>query len=171
MRLRHAAPDIFFVAAVAGAVAFSGSAWAAIDAGAQIRRYQDETQRRLTPRPRDEALPEALPPSPAERARRATDERIHVRAFAVLGVTRFSPEEVAAVMQPFVGRDLDTAGIHAAADALNRHYRDAGYFAAKVFIPPQDVADVVRLDVYEGYLDSKGVEVVNKGVRVDRGPC
>jgi hemolysin activation/secretion protein len=167
MRSRHAVSDPLFTFIVAGSLAISGSAWAAIDAGAQIRRYQDETQRRLTPRPRDEALPEALPPTPAEKARRASDERIHVAAFAVVGVTRFPPEEVAAVLQPFVGQTLDTAGIHAAADALNRHYRDAGYFAAKVFVPPQDVADVVRLDVYEGYLDGRGVEVVNKGERVD----
>jgi hemolysin activation/secretion protein len=167
MRLRPAVSHLISVAAVAGSLVVSSSAWAAIDAGAQIRRYQDETRRRLTPPPKDEALPEALPPSPGEWARRASDERIHVAAFAVVGVTRFPPEEVAAVLQPFVGQTLDTAGIHAAADALNRHYRNAGYFAAKVFIPPQDVADVVRLDVYEGYLDSKGIEVVNKGERVE----
>ena len=155
-------------AALCGALflASSTAVVAGADAGSQLRRYQLETQRRIAPEPTEGVIPEGPPAGPSAAAARASDERIRVSAFAVNGVTRFTPEEVAAVLQPFVGKELDTAGIHAAADALNRHYRDAGYFVAKVFIPPQDVVDTVRLDVYEGYLDSQGIEVVNEGERV-----
>lgn len=145
-----------------------GPAIAGPDAGSQIRRFQEETQERLVPRAGDgnAAIPKA-PSRTQEAAAAGGATRIYVKAFAVHGVTRFSADEIATVLSGFVGKELDTAGLHATADALNAHYRKAGYFVAKVFIPPQDVADVVRLDVYEGYLDGKGIEVVNKGQRID----
>jgi hemolysin activation/secretion protein len=144
----------------------SSSAWAGLDAGAQIRRYQDETVQRLQPaKPQADSIEGSR--QPVSKAAAASAEKIHVAAFAVRGVTRLTDDEVANVLKPFVGRELDTAGIHAAADALNRLYRDRGYFVAKVFIPPQEVAETIGLDVYEGYLDTPGIEVVNKGKRVD----
>src|SRR5574343_137353 len=146
----------------------SNLACAAPDAGTQIRRYQEETLLRLNAQSREDqaAVPET--PSRSAQAAATSQERIHVAAFLVHGVTRFSNEQIASALRPFVGQDLDTKGIHQAADTLNRLYREAGFFAAKVFIPPQDVAGTIRLDVYEGYLDPRqGIEVVNKGNRVD----
>lgn len=150
-----------------GLLNISGSVWAGPNAGEQIRRYQDETRQRLTPKPAGDVTPTPQPGSRSKAAAGSSDAKVRVSAFRVLGVTRFSSDEVAAVLKPFVGKELDTSGIHAAADALNAHYRKAGYFIAKVFIPPQDVSDTIQLDVYEGYLDSKGFEVVNLGKRVD----
>jgi len=151
---------------ISGFLIAGNSALAAPDAGSLIRRYQDETQQRLSPPPADKKVLTPAEPSRSRAAASASGERIRVSAFLVNGVTRFSQEDIAGVLKPFVGKELDTLGIHRAADELNRHYREAGYFAAKVFIPPQDVADTIRLEVYEGYLDSQGIEVVNKGKRV-----
>jgi hemolysin activation/secretion protein len=151
---------------ISGLLAIANSSWAGNDAGAQIRRYQDETQQRLAPKQVEDKTTVQPVQSRSKTAASSSDSKIHVAAFRVLGVTRFSSDEIAAVLQPFAGKELDTSGIHAAADALNTHYRKAGYFIAKVFVPPQEVSDTIQLDVYEGYLDNKGIEVVNKGARV-----
>jgi len=139
---------------------------AAIDAGSQLRRFQDETQRRIQEsRPSAAPLSE-LPPSPSKAAAGASDMQVHVAGFAVHGVTQFSEAEITAVLKSYTGRQLSTAEIHEAANALMRHYRNAGYMLAKVFVPPQTFHETVRLDVEEGYLQPKGIEVVNKGRRV-----
>lgn len=153
--------------AVTGLLITANAVFAASDAGSQIRRYQDETLRRLTPAPTENKILTPEQPSRSKAAASASNERIRVAAFQVNGVTRFTQEEVSGILKPFVGKELDTNEIHRAADELNRFYRTAGYFTAKVFIPPQNVADVIVLDVYEGYLDSNGIEVINKGKRID----
>ena len=61
-----------------------------------------------------------------------SDERIRVESFVVHGVSQFSDAEIAEVLRPYTGRELDGAAIHAAADALAGLYRDAGYFASRV---------------------------------------
>lgn len=135
-------------------------------AGAQIRVLQDETRQQL--RARDEAArPDATEaPTRQQRAAQASDARLHVESFEVHGVTRFTADEVAAVLAPFTGRDLDTGGLHEAADALNRHYRLAGWFAARVFLPPQTTGGAIRLDVYEGWLEAGGLEISNASTHV-----
>ncbi|NJD24899.1 MAG: ShlB/FhaC/HecB family hemolysin secretion/activation protein [Betaproteobacteria bacterium] len=138
----------------------------AIDAGAQLRRFQDETQRRMQEsRPQPKPIPD-LPPSPSKAAASASSARTYVGGFEVHGVTQFSGAEIAAVLKDHAGRTLDTAEIHAAANALMRHYRNAGFMLAKVFVPPQTFHEVVRLEVEEGYLEPDGIEVINKGERV-----
>jgi hemolysin activation/secretion protein len=145
-----------------------GSALAAPDAGSQIRRHHDETRERLAPRPVTSADKPAMAPGPAKAAAQASTVDMHVAQFIVHGVTRFTQLEVAAVLTPFIERRLDTAGVHAAADALNRLYRQQGYFVAKVFVMPQTVVGgVVHLEVFEGFLESGGTEVVNPGQRID----
>jgi hemolysin activation/secretion protein len=150
---------------IACGCAASVPAWS-IDAGSQLRRYQDETQRRMQDaRPKSAPLPD-LPPSPSRAAAEASAAQVHVAGFEVHGVTQFSEAEVTAVLKDYIGRKLNTADIHAAANTLMRHYRSAGYLLAKVFVPPQTFDEVVRLDVEEGYLEQGGIEVQNKGVRV-----
>lgn len=136
-------------------------------AGAQLQRYQDETravERRSSP-PGAGRL--TLPPTPSAEARAASDARLMVSGFDVHGVTRLDADELARVLTPFTGRELGTAEIHAAADALMARYRALGYFAAKVFVPPHAIAEgVVRLDVFEGFLAEDGVELEVRGDRV-----
>jgi hemolysin activation/secretion protein len=146
-------------------ILLSGQA-AAVDAGAQLRRFQDETQRRIQEsRPPTAPLPE-LPASPSREAAAANSAQAHVAGFEVHGVTQFSAAEISEVLKNYTGRNLSTAEIHEAANALMRHYRSAGFMLAKVFVPPQTFHEVVRLDVEEGYLESNGIEVINKGERV-----
>ncbi|MEY4563451.1 MAG: hypothetical protein RLZZ618_2728 [Pseudomonadota bacterium] len=116
-------------------------------------------------RPKVAPIPD-LPPSPSKAAAEASSALVHVAGFQVHGVTQFSEAEVTLVLKDYIGRKLSTADLHAAANTLMRHYRNAGYMLAKVFVPPQSFGEVVRLDVEEGVLESKGIEVKNSGARV-----
>ncbi len=98
----------------------------AIDAGSQLRRFQDETQQRTqTRRPGIDPIPQ-WPASPSQAAA-ASKVQTHVSGFEMDGVTRFSGAEVAAVLKDYIGRNLTTAEIHAAANRLMRRYRNGGY--------------------------------------------
>lgn len=153
---------IVLVVASAG----SNPAWA-IDAGTQLRQFQDETQRQIQQsRPAPSQMPEVAP-SRSQAAASASSARTYVAGFEVHGATQFSGAEIASVLKDHTGRTLDTADIHAAANALMRHYRKAGFMLAKVYVPPQTFHEVVLLDVEEGHIEPNGIEVVNKGERVD----
>lgn len=136
------------------------------DAGSQLRRYQDETQRRMQAAPSN-AIPAGDTSTRAPNAATAASKaQVFVTGYEVHGVTLFPAHEIKAVLEPFTAKVLSTAEIHAAADALMRHYRSAGYMLAKVFVPPQRFTAVVRLDVEEGHLEHGGVELDVKGHRV-----
>jgi len=139
----------------------------AMDAGAELRRFQDETQRRLQePKKGSRALPDESA-SPSRAAAKSSDHLVFVSGYQVHGVSLLSESQVATVLKEFTGRTLTTADIHEAANALMRYYRERGYFLAKVFVPPQSFTDIVRLDVEEGRLETGGIEVRNQGIRVD----
>lgn len=138
----------------------------AVDSGSQLRRFQDETQRRIQADRPLGTLPVDLPASPSQAAANASNTKVFVGGYEVHGVTRFADQEIANVLAPYTGRILSTADMHAAANTLMRHYRNAGYMLAKVYLPPQRFTQVVRLDVEEGRIETGGIEVFNKSERV-----
>lgn len=141
---------------------------AASNAGAELRRLQDETRENLRNQPRLQQGQQGSWSSPSEQAAKASQSRLHVQGYKLVGVTRFSDEELAEVLKPYSGRELDTEQLHQAADALMQYYRAAGYFVAKVFVPPQNLYDgLITLDVYEGQLQAGGLEVKNSGQRIN----
>lgn len=76
------------------------------------------------------------------------------------GVTALDSTRLAAIYQPFLGKDLTQADLEAIAAALTQEYRDAGYHLSRALIPPQDMAGGhLRIRVVEGVID----EVVIKG--------
>lgn len=143
-----------------------GNPSAAVDSGSQLRRFQDETQRRIQADRPVGALPGDPVVSPSQVAAKASNTQVFVAGFEVHGVTRFSDQEIADVLAPYVGRVLSTADMHAVANTLMQHYRKAGYMLAKVYVPPQRFNQVVRLDVEEGRLEAGGIEILNKSERV-----
>ena len=156
------------LSALAVSFLLAHTAQAATNAGAELRRLQDETREnlRMQPTPRQDAQPGWN--SPSKQAAASSQSRLYVQGYTLIGVTRFSDAQLIEVLKPYSGRELDTEQLHQAADALMQHYRNSGYFAAKVFIPPQQVQDgLITLDVYEGHLETGGLEVENKGQRID----
>ncbi len=96
----------------------------------------------------------ASPPAAADGA-----VTITVSGFEWSGNTRYSNDELNAVVRAFVGKPLDILGIYEAADAVTAHYVDAGYTLASVKVPAQKVGSgVVKLEVIEGLVSSVAVQ-------------
>ncbi|MDP2433439.1 MAG: ShlB/FhaC/HecB family hemolysin secretion/activation protein [Pseudomonadota bacterium] len=104
-----------------------------------------------------EAVPQpprvTLPPEtrPAEAAPDSAGALIRVKQFRIEGATLFPPEALAALLADLQDRELSLAQTREAAARVTRHYREAGYFVARAYLPPQTAADgVLTLRVVEG---------------------
>ena len=101
-----------------------------------------------------------LPDVPEDSGRISEGGRLFVEEIRVRGVTVFSPEEIAAVARPYVGREVSIAELQSLRVALTRLYVDRGYVSSGVILPDQTVTDgVVVLQAIEGSL--AGIELVN----------
>ncbi len=77
----------------------------------------------------------------------------------VEGNTVYSPAELDALVRPLIGRQVPASEIFKLAEAIQRKYREDGYFLATVTVPAQRVADGrVRVVVTEGYISSVLIE-------------
>lgn len=106
--------------------------------------------------PPAELLPGSVVPSPEPPA--DAPEFIVVQRFIVTGSTVFTPEELAAVTQPFVGRRITLAELFQARSAITQLYVERGYITSGAYIPPQTLkAGVVEIRVLEGKLEAINV--------------
>lgn len=64
---------------------------------------------------------------------------IHVKRFEVTGVTRLSPDELKAILEPWEGKELSIADMQKPAEAIAGAIRAKGYPLAQAFLPPQRV--------------------------------
>lgn len=75
------------------------------------------------------------------------------------GNTVYRRGEIDALVRPLIGRQIPASEIFKLAEAIQRKYRDDGYFLATVTVPAQRVADGrVKLLVTEGYISNVLVE-------------
>jgi hemolysin activation/secretion protein len=80
------------------------------------------------------------------------------------GVTAYRSDLIEPLVGDLVGKEISLADIYAAAAAIERHYREDGYFLTRVMVPPQVIeGGRVRILVLEGYVS----EVTYQG---DVGP-
>ena len=106
------------------------------DSGRMYRDFKDDSffkpaPRRDEPRPKIEA---ATPPV-------VKGEVILVQGFEIHGNTLLPEERIHAILSPHQGRELDGLELHQVAEELAVAYLDAGYFAARVYLPPQAVTN------------------------------
>lgn len=99
--------------------------------------------------PRDDG---ALPAAPALPDPVAGDgATVRVAAVRFTGVTVFDADELQALLQDAVGRELDVAGLEVLATRISRHYRLHGYTLARAYLPAQQVRDgALEIAVMEG---------------------
>jgi len=127
------------------------AAHAQTDAG----RLLEETRRDTRP-----ALPPATAPRLVDAPVRPTitmpeGATVTVSGFRITGAVSFPEAQLAALVQPWVGRKLDLNGLNEAAGALTRHYQSRGHLLTYAYLPAQRVADgVIELAVLEGRLES-----------------
>lgn len=91
--------------------------------------------------------PQSLPAPPVPAAAfRLNDLRLN-------GVKALSNEELQAITQPYIGREVTLGDLEALAQAITTRYRERGYFLAQAVVPVQTVQDgVVEISVIEGRL-------------------
>ena len=133
------------------------------DSGSMYRQMKDDALRHIQRQSR------ASTDEVVETATVEYDDlhKVHVKGIQVIGNEHLAEEELYRVASPFIGRELSTPELHAAANTLMKYYRKQGYFAAKVYIPPHSIHDgIVTLHVYEGHLEQNGIELKNSAKRV-----
>lgn len=116
------------------------------------------------PPPAEPVLPK--PPEPKPALPVSPQLRVQVKQFAFTGNTVYSAEQLRAVTQEFIGKDLDFEGLNDAATAVRAYYRSHGYFLAQAYLPQQAIRNgVVQIGVIEGRIGQ--VEVDPKpGLRI-----
>ncbi|MBL8305789.1 MAG: ShlB/FhaC/HecB family hemolysin secretion/activation protein [Rubrivivax sp.] len=150
LRLR-AAPLASLLAAALPLLATPAAAQSPPDAG----RLLEQTQ--PPPRP---VLPPAQAPRVVEPPVRPTINMpagvtVTPSAFRITGASSFPVETLTALVQPYVGRKLDLAGLNEAAGTITRHYQAAGHLLTYAYLPAQRVADgVIELAVLEGRIEA-----------------
>ncbi len=74
-----------------------------------------------------------------------------LRGVTVQGATIYSEDKLRPIFEPFIGTEVTLGGLREIANRIENRYRDDGYVATRVIIPPQVIADgVATLEVYEG---------------------
>lgn len=81
-----------------------------------------------------------------------------VKFFRFAGNNLLSSEQLTPALQPFVGQQLDFAGLQRAADAVATAYRQAGWIV-RVYLPEQDIS--------EGTLTLQVIEAKFAGLRFE----
>lgn len=95
----------------------------------------------------------ALPALEGEGAAAAAAGAFLLVGVNVVGATVLSPEEIGALYEPYVARNVGYAELAALAEAITQAYRDRGYFLSRAVIPPQDVdSGVITVRISEGYV-------------------
>jgi len=133
------------------------------NSGRIYRDFKDDSFFRLPPQ-QQEVKPEVEPAEPpAEKG-----ETIFVQGFEVHGNTLLEEARIQAVLSPHQGREMDAVELHEVAEELAVAYRGAGFFAARVYLPPQAITNgIVQLYVYEGFLEQDGIAFINSGERLN----
>jgi hemolysin activation/secretion protein len=141
----------------AAAASTTAPAWAQpFDRPAQERPALPDFEEPPAARP-ELGLPE-LPELPELFGAHAGGPRVLVRRVDVEGSTIFGEEELRPLLEPWLGREIDSEDLIAMRDAITRLYVERGYLNSGAVVPDQDLADgVVVIRVVEGTL--AGVEV------------
>ena len=76
------------------------------------------------------------------------------------GAQALSADELRAITQPYIGRDVTLADLESLAQAITARYRARGYFLAQALVPVQTVqGGIVEISVIEGRLGKLDVTV------------
>lgn len=76
--------------------------------------------------------------------------QILLQRVEIIGSTVFSPEEIASITSPYLGKELTIEIIEEIVDQITKLYVDNGYLTSGAYPPPQDLSDgtfKVQVDV------------------------
>lgn len=131
--------------------------------------FDNQTEREALGRP-----PARLPTVGQPNTGGDTRPQFALREISVSGAQSVSRDRIAAVYQPYLGKQVSQADLAAIADAISELYRAEGFHLSRAIVPPQDIADGrVRIQVIEGAIvqvELKGDGAEQFGVRPMLGP-
>lgn len=120
----------------------------------QQLREQLERQRQLEEQLESEASPETATRVPDPNAVRFRVREIRFSSSEILGA-----DELEALSQDLVDREISLAELQNFIDLVNRTYRDRGIVTAQAILPPQDLTDgIVEIQLIEGRLGEYHLE-------------
>ena len=115
------------------------------DAG---RILQEQTRPQLQP---PKASPSIQLDSPALSEVLPGGASVTLKSIRFSGNTRFTQDQLQAVVTDALGKTLDLGGLKALANRVSEHYRAQGYPFAKAFVAAQPIQEgALRIDVVEG---------------------
>ncbi len=127
--------------------------WAATpDAGSLLR---DEIRR-------DQPAAPLLPPKPAAITDDKSDsdrgQKIQITGFRLSGLSAVPETEAQAFLTPFASQPLSLEGLNLVAEKFEQWLRGRGLFAARAYVPPQDIKDgAIEIRVLEGRVE--GIDI------------
>ncbi|WOH75769.1 ShlB/FhaC/HecB family hemolysin secretion/activation protein [Bradyrhizobium sp. NDS-1] len=131
--------------------------------------FENQTERETLSRP-----PVRLPSVDQPNTGGNTKPQFVLRCINISGAHAVSPDRLAAVYQPYVGKKVSQADLAGIAGAISDLYRADGFHLSRAIVPPQDIADGgVRIQVIEGAIvqvELKGDGAEQFGVRPMLGP-
>ena len=131
--------------------------------------YAELSFAQLAVRPGDEPLQLEMPnaalfedtpyEAPSSISREKSGLSIWVRTVEIAGSSVYEPSDFRPVVQPFLNRNLDTAGLAGLVQAVTQLYIQDGYLSSGAVLPDQDLdGGVVVIQVIEGRLTEVRVE-------------
>lgn len=80
--------------------------------------------------------------------------------------TKLSSDELASVVQPYLGQSVDLAGLQEIANRVTLYYRASGYPFARAYLPRQDVTNgEITINVVEGRYGEVAATIEKNGVQ------
>jgi hemolysin activation/secretion protein len=96
------------------------------------------------------SLPSTVAPPGAERV------KVRVRAVQIVGMTVYTPEQMASLYADMVGKEVTLQAIYDLAQRITTKYGNDGYVISRAIVPPQELdphGATIRIQVIEGYVD------------------
>lgn len=122
------------------------------DAGSLLR---DEMRREQAPGP---VMPPKVEAASDGKAVTDTGPKMTVNAFRLVGLTALPEAEAQAFLAPYAGQAMSLEGLHRLAERFEKWLRGRGLFAARAYVPPQDIKDgTVEIRVLEGRVE--GIDI------------
>ena len=112
------------------------------------------------PAPSPIPKPEATLPSADETIDVSDDKTpIAVESIVISGNTKFSNEVLSELVKEYASGEQTLGSLQKATARITEHYRQAGYFIARAYLPKQTIENgIVKIEVLEGKLGALKVE-------------
>lgn len=125
------------------------------DAGRILQETRPLPERPAVSVPPIQAPAPARPPLPAV----SGDVRVAVTHFDFTGNSALSTETLRAAVAPWAGRSLNFGELIQVVEAIEARYKEAGYFLAQGYLPPQKIKDgAIEIAVSEGRMGEARLE-------------